>query len=131
MEYLLVIPPGGPNLTRGFRGAECPLLGRDADKASQCARVCGSVLRDVLLRSEERRFFCKENFLTMVRIVSLLIPGICCYRISVSLFSRFFFDFLFFLLLGIVHIAWFFFSSLEHIGAGEEEKCLMEEAIVL
>jgi hypothetical protein len=30
-----------------------------------------------------------------------------------------------------VHIAWFFFSSLENIGAGEEEKCLMEEAIVL
>ncbi len=121
----------GPTSPGDSEGRNGPLLGRDADKASQCARVCGSVLRDVLLRSEERRFFCKENFLTMVRIVSLLIPGICCYRISVSLFSRFFFDFLFFLLLGIVHIAWFFFSSLEHIGAGEEEKCLMEEAIVL
>ncbi len=123
----------GPTSPGDSEGRNGRLLGCDADKASQCARVCGSVLRNVVFRSEERRFFCKENFPTMVRIVSLLIPVMCCYRISVSLFFffRFFFYFLFFLFLGIVHIAWFFFSSLENIGAGEEEKCLMEEAIVL
>jgi hypothetical protein len=76
----------GPTSPGDSEGRNGRLLGRDADKASQCARVCGSVFRNVLLHSEERRFFCKENFPTMVRIVSLLIPVMCCYRISVSLF---------------------------------------------